>query len=211
MRCVRREPVLALRECLRMRANPLHAVQAAGLRQQVMVNRQRQFAADQQLRMQQQIERARHRPFRRILDRRDTECRAARLDRPEHLVDRRTRQAFDRLTEVVEHRLLAIRADRSEKRDVDRLFEIAAGRHDLAPDRADMLARERPRAHVLQARDHLLFALRAEHRCVEMLLYLADFERNRRALVQQRDQLRVDRIDALAQRFQAGIEFVVHA
>lgn len=74
-----------------------------------------------------------------------------------------------------------------------------------------MLARERPRAHVLQPRDDLQFALRPEHRRVEMLLDLADLERHRGALVQERDQLRVDRVDAVAQRFQAGIQFVVHA
>jgi len=44
-----------------------------------------------------------------------------------------------------------------------------------------------------------------------MLLDLAHLERHRGALVEERDQLRVDRIDAVAQRFQAGIQFVVHA
>ncbi|CAJ3909917.1 Uncharacterised protein [Burkholderia pseudomallei] len=210
MRRVRREPLLALRERLRMRAHALHAVELACLREQIVMNRQRQLAADQKLRMQQQIERARHRAFRRILDRHDAERRGARLDRAEHLVDRRARQPLDRLAEVVEHRLFAIGADGPEERDVYRLLEIAARRHDLAPDRADVLARERPGAHVLQARDHLLLALRPEHGRVEVLLDLADLERDRRALIQQRDQLRVDRVDALAQRLQAGIEFVVH-
>ena len=36
-----------------------------------------------------------------------------------------------------------------------------------------------------------------------MLLDLAHLQRHRGALVQERDQLRVDRIDAIAQRFQA--------
>ncbi len=70
---------------------------------------------------------------------------------------------------------------------------------------------ERPLAHLLQARDHLQLALRAEHRRVEMLLDLADLERHRGALVQERDQLRIDRVDTLAQRFESGVEFVVHA
>ena len=70
---------------------------------------------------------------------------------------------------------------------------------------------ERSFAHVLQPRDHLLLALGAEHRRVEMLLDLAHFERHRGALVEQRDQLRVERIDPFAQRFESGIEFVVHA
>lgn len=211
MRRVRREPLLALRERLRVCAHALHAVERTALREQIVVDRQCELAADEQLRLQQQVERARHRALGRILDRRDPERCGAGLDGAEHLVDRRTRQPLDRLAEILEHRLFAIRADRPEKRDVDRLLERAAGGHDLAPDRADMLARERPGAHVLQPRDHLQFALRPEHRRVEMLLDLAHLERHRGALVQERDQLRVDRVDAVAQRFQAGIQFVVHA
>ncbi|GAB7535398.1 hypothetical protein BGC_16120 [Burkholderia sp. 3C] len=161
--------------------------------------------------MQQQVERARHRAFGRILDRHDAELRRAGFDTAEHLVDRRTRQPFDRLAEILEHRLFAVGADRPEERDVDGFFERAAGGHDLAPDRIDVLTGQRARAHVLQTRDHLLLALGAKHRRVEFLLDFADFERNCSALVQQRDQLRIDRIDALAQRFEAGIEFVVHA
>ena len=54
-------------------------------------------------------------------------------------------------------------------------------------------------------------AFGTKHRRVEMLLDLAHFERDRGALIQQRDELRVERIDAFAQRFESGIEFVVHA
>jgi len=109
------------------------------------------------------------------------------------------------------HRLFAIGADRPEVGGLDGLFECTARRHDLAPDCADVLARERPRAHVLQPRDHLLFALVPEHRRVEMLLDLAHFERDRRSLIEQRDQLRVERVNAFAKRCESGIEFVVHA
>ena len=51
-----REPALALRERLRMRAHARHAVERAGRGQQIVMNRQRQFAADGQRRLQQQIE-----------------------------------------------------------------------------------------------------------------------------------------------------------
>jgi len=44
-----------------------------------------------------------------------------------------------------------------------------------------------------------------------MLLDLAHLERDSRALVEERNQLRVDRIDAIAQRFESRIKFVVHA
>ncbi len=74
-----------------------------------------------------------------------------------------------------------------------------------------MFARERPLAHVLQARDHLLLALRAEHRRVEVLLDLTHFERHRGALIKERNELRVERVDALAKGFESDIEFVVHA
>lgn len=211
LRRVRGKPLLALRERLRMRADARDAVERAALREQVVMDRQRELAADQQLGLQQQIEGARHRAFGRILDGRDAECSRTCLDRAEHLVDRRTRQPFDRLAEILEHRLFAVRADRPEECDVDRLLERAARGHDLAPDGADVLARERPRAHVLQARDHLQLALRPKHRRVEMLLDLAYLERHRGALIEERDQLRVDRVDAVTQRFQAGIQFVVHA
>jgi hypothetical protein len=203
--------IATLGERLRVRTHPLHAGETAAQRQKVVMNRQRQFAADRELRLQQQVERARHRALSRILDRHDAEFRRAGFDRAKHLVNRRARQTFDRLTEVLVHRLFAVRADRAEIGGLDGLFERAARGHDLAPDRADMFAGQRAVAHILQTRDHLLLALGAKHRRVEMLLHLAHFERHRGALIEERDQLRVERVDALAKGLESGIEFVVHA
>jgi len=56
-----------------------------------------------------------------------------------------------------------------------------------------------------------MFTFGPEHRRIEMLLDLAHFERHRCALVEQRDQLRVERVDAFAKGFKPIVEFVVHA
>jgi len=66
-----------------------------------------------------------------------------------------------------------------------------------------VIAAKRPFAHLLEPRDDLHLALRAKHRCVEMLLHLAHFERHGGTLVQERDELRVERIDAFAQRYES--------
>src|SRR5471030_375229 len=87
------------------------------------------------------------------------------------------------MSEILDHRLLAVRPDRTEISCAQRLFERAARGHYLAPDRADVIVGERPFAHFLEPRDHLHLALGAKHRRIEMLLHLSHFERHGGALV----------------------------
>ena len=77
-------------------------------------------------------------------------------------------------------------------------WRASSARHD------DMISRQTwampsaligPGLRVLQAADHLRLALRTEHGRALLPLDLADFERQRGALVEQREQLGVDGVD----------------
>jgi hypothetical protein len=72
----------------------------------------------------------------------DGELGAAGLAAAERLVHRGHRQRLDRGAEVLAQRLLAERALRPEVGHADRFLEAAAGRDDLAEDRAHFFAAE---------------------------------------------------------------------
>ena len=193
-------------ECLRMRAHHLDRRQIAAERQQIMVNRQCDLTGNRHRRGQQYVERPGHRAFGRILHRHHTELGGAGLDRAKHVVDRCARQTAHRMTEVVERGLLAIGSDRTQIGGDRRLFKRPAGRHDLAPDIGDVLVMERAVAHRLQTADDLLLALRAKHRGIKRLLHFAHRVRNRSAIIEQANELGIDRVDLRAQRYQLGFE-----
>ena len=71
------EPVLALRQSLRMGIDRLNLLQIALLAQQVVPNQQADFADDVQWRSQEQIQRARHHAFGGIFHRHNAKGRAS--------------------------------------------------------------------------------------------------------------------------------------
>jgi hypothetical protein len=95
--------------------------------------------------------------------------------------------------------LLTEGAGRAEHGHTLGRLQVAAGGHDLAPDVADVLALQRALVDRLQVADHLRFALGAiDHRAF-CPLDLTDLARQRGALVEQTEQLLIQRINLLAE------------
>ncbi|MCY1216569.1 hypothetical protein D9M72_284470 [compost metagenome] len=202
VRVVGGQPVLALRQCLRMRAHHRDALHVGRGCHQVVVHLERNLAADLQRSLQEQVERARHRALGGILDRHHAVLDRASLDGTEHLVDARAGHARHLMAEVRIQRLLGERAGGAEESHFQRLFQPAAGGHHLAPDRRHAFTQQRAGVGALHLADHLQLALRAEHRRAVLLLDLADLERQFGAAVQHRQQFAVNGVDLLAQRAQ---------
>ena len=99
-----------------------------------------------------------------------------------------------------QQRLLGEGSGRPEVGDAHAPLEIAAARDDLAPDRLDRLARQRPRIAGAQPGEDLRLALGTHHRRVVVLLPFADALRQARALGEPLEQLAVDAVDLRAQR-----------
>ncbi len=92
-------------------------------------------------RRQQQVHRAADRAFGRILDRHDGVVGVTGLDLAEDIIDGRLRQQARRMAEMLGRRRLGEGAQRAEEGDAERLFERQAGRHHLAEEEGDVLAR----------------------------------------------------------------------
>jgi hypothetical protein len=200
------EPDLALRQRLRMGAHHGDAVHAAGAGHQAVVHRDRDFAADDGGGGEHQVERAVDRALGRIFDRDHAEVRGAGFGGAEHFVDRHARQAVDGAAELLVHGLLAEGAGRAQVGDGDAFFQRAAGRHDFAEDGLDVVVLERAGIALGDAAQYLRFALGAKHRRQRLGLDVAYFLRQARAPAEQVEELRVDRVDLLAQ----WCEFVCH-
>ncbi|MCY1294464.1 hypothetical protein D9M70_437600 [compost metagenome] len=202
VRIVGGQPVLALRQRLRVRAHHGHALHVGRGRHQVVVHLERNLAADLQRSLQEQVERARHRALGRVFHRHHAVFDSACLYRAEHFVDAGARHAAHFMAEVRIQRLLRERAGRAQESDFQRLLQSAAGGHHLAPDRGHALAQQRARIGALHLADDLQLALGAEHRRAVLLLDLANLERELGPLVQHGQQFAVHRVDLFAQRRQ---------
>jgi len=192
------QPALALRQRLRMRVDGLDARQGVGLAQQVVAHQQAGLAHHLQRCVEEQVERARHHPFGRVLDRHHSELGAARRGGTEHLVDAAAGDAFDAGAEILEGGLLAESAGRAQEGDPLRRFERPAGRHDLAPDRRQAGRPDRAGVALLQAADHGSLAFGPEYRRAFFALDQADLVGEGRAAVEELQHLRIDRVDVLS-------------
>ena len=99
-----------------------------------------------------------------------------------------------------------------EEGDTERLFERQTGRHHLAEEKGDVLARQGAGIGVLQATKHLRLTFRAVNvPCLAMLgLDLANFLGAARTLVEQAQQFAVDAIDFGADAGQGFLQIVAH-
>ena len=137
------QPLTALRQRLRMRADAHDLLQALHAAHQVLTDAQLDFAADLQRRVQEHVERVVDRAFGGVLDRHHAEVGVPGLHFFEHFADRRQRQRAHRMTEMLEHRLLRERAFRPEERDLERLLLRQARGHDLAEQPHDFFVAQR--------------------------------------------------------------------
>jgi len=107
------------------------------------------------------------------------------------------------MAEVLERRGLGEGALGAEEADLERLFLREAGGHDFAEQPQDFFRAQRPLVPVARHAQHLGFALGSIEidRVTVGVLGHPDLARELRALVEQRVNARIDRIDLPAQRF----------
>lgn len=200
LRIILIEPGVALRQCLRVRANAGNAIHGAGLGHQAVMYRNRNFTADAQGRLQQQIERAVDDAFGRILNRDHAEISRAGFGIAEHFVDGNTWQSCDCMSELLIYRLLAEGAFRSQIGNRHALFKRPAGRHDFTENGLDIDAQQRPRIAFGRLAQYLRLAFRTKHRRIGFGFDVANLLRHPRALIEQVENLGIDCIDLLTQR-----------
>ena len=132
------DPVLALRQGLRMRGHHLHAAQTLPTAQGMVAHQQADFAHDLQGRVQKQIEAARDGAFGRVFYRHHAVLRAARRRGVKDFVKIAAITQFDTGTKKLQRRLLGESARWPQHGHALRRFQTAAGRHDFAPDVANI-------------------------------------------------------------------------
>jgi len=114
------------------------------------------------------------------------------------------------MTEMLEHGGLRERALRPEVRDLERLLLSETRGHQLAKQPDHLLVPQRPGIALDDGAQHLRLTLgTVEFRRLAEALHFADLLRAARAIGDQRLDLRVDRIDTLAQAFQRGLRVVL--
>ena len=154
---------------------------------------------------QEQVERARDHAFAGVLDRHDAEVGGAGAGGMEHFVEVGARHAHDRRAEVAERGLLAEGAGRARGRR--RACGVSSARH------ADMISRQIGATlsvcsgpGLAPCRPSITCASRSGRNTARAFGRLSSPTslRQRGAAVQQRQQLAVDRVDAIAQCLQSS-------
>ena len=204
MRKVGREIVAALAERLLMGIDHAYRRGVARARHQRMANRQQHFADDHQRRVDQKVERQRHRSLGRILDRHHAEIGARVVERLEYRRDRGLRRELGAGAETHPRCLVRISVLGAEVGDAQRMLERGAGRDYLDEDAPQMLADQRTRIELDHPVEHLALARRLVDRGAARLLEMSDRLSNFRALVEQAHKLHVDRVDLRAQAIEPG-------
>ncbi len=199
------QPVLALRQSLRMGHHTGDAFHRASLGQQIVMHTNRALAQDTQGRVQQQIQRAVHSTFGRVLDGHHADFSLTHLDAAENLVEGVTLQAIQSMAEMLVGGLLGKRALWAQISHAQYAFQTATGRNNLPPHRFDCCRCERAIIFRLQATHNtcLAFGLEDDFLCIEVLLDLAHFQSRTSTLVEQLQDLAIQLINTIAPREQA--------
>ena len=195
VRQVAAEPPAALAEGLGVGEDALDIGELGGARQEVVVDLERRLAADQELRVDQPVERVIHHALARVLDRHRPDVRPDALDLVEHLGDAANRHELRARPELPDRRQVRVGALGTEVREAERALETAGRRQDLGPDRADRPGGQRPGVQAGQLVEDLLLALGDEDRLTGLPLGAADLEGELRPLAEQPKELAVDLIN----------------
>jgi hypothetical protein len=131
----------------------------------------------------------------RVLDRHDADLGPLVLHLGEHLGDAPDRQVLGADPELPERGQVREGGRGSEVGDAERALEGAGGREDLPPDRPDGVGGQRPPVQGQQALDDRVLALRSVDRRADLALRLSHFVDERRALVEEFEELAVEVID----------------
>ena len=207
---VPREPVLALRQGLRVRQHGFNAIQRIVLAQQMVAHAQADLTHHVGGRLQEQIQRARDHAFGRVFHAHHTVVGAARCGGLKDIIKIGAVHQLHSAAKVFDGRLLTKRACGPEHRHALRFFQRQASRHDFAPNGSHVVCLEWPGIGVANALQHLGHAVGPKEGAALGAFDLAHFTCQCGTLVQQRQKLRVQRVNALAQRSKGGVGCVSH-
>jgi hypothetical protein len=168
------------------------------MRQQGVRRLDHDLAHDEQVRIEEVVERVRDQPLARLLDR-DHAVVGPPPHRPEHLAEARRRQVARRQTEAGLPRQVAEGRLRPRVGDDERALEREASRHDLPEHRPHRLAREGAVRRRGQPLEHDALAPRHVERLAAAALDLPDLLDHLGAPIEQRQDLIVQAIDLDAQ------------
>jgi hypothetical protein len=157
--------------------------------------KQADFAHHMHGRAQEQIERAGHHAFGGVFHAHHAVLGRARSGGVEDFVEVGAVNQVGRTAKKLNRRLFAKRALRAQHRHALGRFEGQAGRHDFAPDGGDVFVFERTGVGLCDLVDDLRHAVGAEERRAFGAFDLADFFGHMGALVQQVQQLFVQRVN----------------
>ena len=182
--------------CANTRSTP---VVVPGVGQQRVRRLDDDLADDQQVRIDEMVERVRDQPLRRLLDGHDAVVGAA-PHLAEHLAQAGGRAVQRRQAEPGLARQVAERRLRPRVRHHQRALQRQAGGHDLAEHRPHRLAREGAVGRRGQPLQHRTLALGDVERLAPLALAAPDLAHHLGAPVEQRQDLIVDAVDRRAQR-----------
>ncbi len=175
-----------------MRANAFDAIHRPVFAHQTVMYQERDFTADFQRRLHQQIERSIDRAFRWIFNWNNTEICSSCFCCTKYFVDRCARHALDRVTELLVDCLFSEGARRTKVCDCYPLFQRTAHRHDFAENRLHIARIQWSWIALRDTAQHLRFALWTKHRRIGFRLHMSHFLRQARAAVQQIENLCID-------------------
>ena len=182
-----------------MRHHHLDAIQRVVLSQQIVPDQQAHFADHMHGRSKKQVECAGHHPFGGILDAHHAKLGRAGRCGMKNLIKAGAVDEIGRAAKVFDGRLFREGAFGTQNGHPLRGFERQAGRHDLAPDRGHVLIQKGPLIGTLDFLDDLGDAIRAEKGRAFHALDFAHLFGHTGTLIQQAEQLLIDRVDLYAQ------------
>src|SRR5690606_30073606 len=128
------------------------------------------------------------------------------LCRTEYLINGSTWHTFHCVTKLLIHRLLTESPYRPQIRYLHPFFKRTTGRHDFAKDGLHISRQHRAWIAFRRATQYLRFTLGTENRGIGLCFDMTDLLCNTCTLIEQFENLNVDCIKLLAQRF----ELVIH-
>ena len=198
------EPGLALCQGLGVGQHHLDALGAVAQAHQVVAHQQADFAHHMHGGAQKQIKRPCHHTFAGVFHAHHAKLRRSSGGGVEHFVKVSAVVELHRAAKKFDRGLFAKSALRAQHRDALRRFQGEAGGHDFAPDGGHMAAVQGARVQVLDFLQHLRHPVGAEKRRAFAFFDLTHLLGHPRALVEQVQQLFVQRVNLVAQRGQVG-------
>ncbi len=171
------------------------------------MDRQVDLRAHLDVRLDERIERVDDAAADAVLDRHDPEVGVLPADLLEDGPDVVDGFVFHAAAELADRCQMAETAIGTEIDDAERLLQGERAAHQLAPDRLEGAVGQRPLAQPADLLQDRLFPVRCVDRSAAGVLDLADLHDDLGSLVEQIDDLSIELVNPLAQRFELFLVF----